>query len=81
VLENETDLAVQITSLRILDDDSGIHDVLIGLGDNGNQKVDQHNKDQELIGKPEHVNGVNGNVSILSYLSVLACLMVVPVSG
>lgn len=62
MLIDDTDLTVQVTSLRVLDDNSGVHYVLIGLRDNSNQEVDNYNKDQELIGKPEQVNGVNGNI-------------------
>jgi len=81
MLIDDTDLAVQVTSLWILDNRCGIHNVLIGLGNNGNQEVDQYNKDQELIGKPEGVNAINGNVSDSCDPMILAGLMSVPVSG
>lgn len=81
VLVNDADLAVQVASLLILDDDSGVHNVLVRLRNERNQEVNDNDEDQELIGKPEQVDGVHGNVGSGSNSSILALLVVVPVGG
>jgi len=80
VLMNDADIAVQDTSLFVLDNSSGVHDVLIRLGNHSNQEVNQNNKDEELIEKPKGVDDIHGDCSCIGNELILACLMAVPVS-
>jgi hypothetical protein len=67
--------------LGILDNDSCVHNVLIGLGNNRNQEVNQHNKNQKLIGEPNSVNDVNGRGSGQCNALIFIRLMINPISS
>jgi len=57
---------VKCGSILIFHDSSAVHNILVRLGDNSNQEVEQNDNDDELIEKPNKPNQIQ--FRILSYM-------------